>query len=129
MSNHLFRAYCYQPDQPKPAAYFIESTAADDIDATLADPAAVQGVDPIEDPDDGIKEIARHLVSSRNPVIAVHGFNNSRQAVLSRYKAAFDMVYSDDTEFASDPVCVGYRWPSEAVGTKAVIRTWRQAPT
>ena len=129
MPDRLFRAYRYQPDRAKPPAYFIESSAADNIDATHVDPPAVPGLDPIADPDDAIKEIAGHLATSRNLVIAVHGFNNPRDAVLRRYKAGFDTILGDYPNFASQPICVGYRWPSEAMAAKAVLRTWwRAAP-
>jgi hypothetical protein len=61
-----------------------------------------------------------HLAQASDPnlVIMIHGFNNPRKVVLDRYASAFDAV-NQDPAIANRRglVCIGYRWPSERIGT------------
>jgi hypothetical protein len=124
MSDILFRAYKYNPPglpgRAVPLAYFIESTAPDDIDREAPIPHDIPGLDPIANPDDAIADVARRLAGSQNPtlVVSVHGFSTPRDAVLKRYRDSFGTVHSDTAIAAANPVCLGYRWPSEAMGTR-----------
>jgi hypothetical protein len=127
MAEHLFRAYRYEPDpahaaRPAPLAFFVESTAPDDIDADDSDPAPVPGLNLIDDPDQAIDQIAEHLCDPDNAdptlIVYVHGYSTPRPDVLARYHASFETVHDDDAIMAAKPVCVGYRWPSEAIGTR-----------
>ncbi len=104
-------------------AYFIESTAPDDIDANAAKLEPPRGTEFI-DPDAAIDKIVDHLAAAEHPsiVIAVHGFNSPRSAVLDSYARAFTAVNNDRSIQNSGIVCIGYRWPSESIGTP-----WRSA--
>jgi hypothetical protein len=129
-SDRLFRVYKYDPGGTAPVvplAYFIESTAPDDIDDEAVEPNPVPGLTLIPDPDDAIKEIACHLRKSPHPTLAinVHGYNTPRKAALERYKASFDYVHDDPAITAADPVCIGYRWPSESLFS--ILWSWLRA--
>lgn len=105
-------------------AFFIESTAPDDIDEAVAKQFHTpDGTTPI-DPDAAIDKIVNYLAVADNPsiVVAVHGFNSPRSAVLASYGKAFTTVSQDDPINASGVVCIGYRWPSESIGMP-----WRSA--
>ena len=71
-------------------------------------------------PETAIKEIARHLSGADHPnlMVMVHGFNNPQPAVLDLYARAAIAIHNDN-EISKDEglVCVGYRWPSEKMGT------------
>ena len=117
MAN-LFRAYGVR-DTVVPT-YFIESTAPDNVDAMPPMGPVPSRLFLVEPPEQAIKEIARHLSGAEVPnlVVMVHGFNNPQPAVLDLYARAAAAIHAD-TEIAKDKglVCVGYRWPSEKMGT------------
>jgi pimeloyl-ACP methyl ester carboxylesterase len=116
MAN-LFRAYGVR--NTVIPTFFIESTAPDNVDAMPAPEALPGRLFPIE-PEVAIKEIATHLSGADAPnlVVMVHGFNNPQPAVLDLYARAAAAI-SEDGEITKrkDLVCVGYRWPSEKMGT------------
>src|SRR5262249_44559188 len=116
--SKLFRVYQVNGSQ-KPA-YFIESTALNNVDDEPEenDHPPRQNLTPLK-PDDAIDKMAEHLAQAEQPevVIIIHGFNNPREVVLRRYAAAFDEVSKDAPISARDGlVCLGYRWPSERMG-------------
>jgi pimeloyl-ACP methyl ester carboxylesterase len=120
-ATHFFTAYEVQADGKTPAipAFFIESTAPNNFDdkgETL--PAPDHCVD-LGDPRQAIERIAETLARQDAPklVITVHGFNSPRDAVLSTYAQSFQSVNGDKTLHDRGVVCVGYRWPSERMGT------------
>jgi pimeloyl-ACP methyl ester carboxylesterase len=111
--------------------YFIESTARDNIDDPAVPPPTSDVLKPIEDSDIAVKLIAQTLANGKNPnlVVMVHGFNNPYPAVLETYTAAALAINGDDKIRADDGlVCVGYRWPSEKMGTPW-RGTWDAMPT
>jgi Alpha/beta hydrolase of unknown function (DUF900) len=111
--------------------YFIESTARDNIDDPAVPPPTSDVLKPIEDSDVAVELIAQALASGKNPnlVVMVHGFNNPYPAVLETYTAAALAINGDDSIRADDGlVCVGYRWPSEKMGTPW-RGTWDAMPT
>jgi len=57
-------------------------------------------------------------------VITVHGFNSPRDAVLKTYAQSFQSVNGDKALHDRGVICVGYRWPSERMGTP-----WRSGLT
>jgi hypothetical protein len=98
--------------------YFIESTAPDNVDDPSS-PAAVPPLFPI-DANTAIDEIARALSGSEqgNLVVMVHGFNNPQANVLKMYATASDTIEHDPKICTREGlVCVGYRWPSEKMGS------------
>lgn len=124
-------------------AYWIESTAPLNVDDPLAqqdvdpqNPASTNPTHvqlPTSPPSmaevhevttaDPLDEMADLLVkahhSGNNPeiVITIHGFNNPVEVVEQRYAAAYSYVNSDeDIRRHKGLVCIGYRWPSEAMG-------------
>ncbi|HUB65540.1 MAG TPA: hypothetical protein VL996_14045, partial [Methylocella sp.] len=124
----LFSAYkilLQNPPHPDSLqAYLIESTAPDNIDDIIVDNSKdnIKYKDilkPISVDDDGgvIDEIADTLSSSKNPalVISVHGFNNPRDVILPGFWDSFKNVHNDKYISNRDIVCIGYRWPSEAI--------------
>jgi len=111
--------------------YFIESTARDNVDDPAVPPPVSDVLKPFEDSDVAVKEIAQKLASGNNPnlVVMVHGFNNPYPAVLQTYTAAALAINGDARIRADDGlVCVGYRWPSEKMGTPR-HGTWDAMPT
>ncbi|MFZ0425651.1 MAG: hypothetical protein WAL80_22470 [Xanthobacteraceae bacterium] len=116
MAN-LFRAYGVR--NTVVPTYFIESTAPDNVDALPPMGPVPSQLFPIE-PETAIKEIARHLSGADHPnlMVMVHGFNNPQPAVLDLYRRAAIAIHNDN-EISKDEglVCVGYRWPSEKMGT------------
>lgn len=120
-ATRFFIAYEVQADGKTPAipAFFIESTAPNNFDdkgETL--PAPDHCVD-LGDPRQAIERIAQTLARQEAPklVITVHGFNSPRDAVLKTYAQSFQSVNGDKVLRDRGVVCVGYRWPSERMGT------------
>ena len=120
-ATRFFTAYEVQADGQTPAipAFFIESTAPNNFDdkgETL--PAPDHCVD-LGDPRQAIERIAQTLARQEAPklVITVHGFNSPRDAVLNTYAQSFQTVNGDKALHDRGVVCVGYRWPSERMGT------------
>ena len=119
MAN-LFHAYRVRTPDTKIHAYFIESTAPDNID----DPEKLQDPLPdsvIVDADQAIDEIATTLRNSDNPtlVLSIHGFNNPREVILPGFYESFNIVINDAKLNQHDVVCIGYRWPSERIFSPA----------
>jgi hypothetical protein len=121
----LFRAY--EANGTTVPTYFIESSAPDNVDDIPSRSVPPRQLKPI-DADKAIDEIARHLSEAETPnlVIMVHGFNNPEADVLAGYAAASRAVERDpQLSGQRGLVCVGYRWPSEALfqpkGTYAAL--------
>jgi hypothetical protein len=118
----LFVAYevkVHRETLPIPA-FFIESTAPNNLDDK--DGAPVKTPDycvEIQPPQAAIDRIAEELAEQPEPklVITVHGFNSPRDAVLKTYEKSFLAVNQDKAIHGRGVVCVGYRWPSERMGT------------
>jgi len=110
--------------------YFIESTAPNNVDDTVAVPPVLPPeLTPI-DSDLAVKQIAQALAEGENPnlVVMVHGFNNPEPAVLRTYTAAAMAIQRDDAiRTRQGLVCVGYRWPSEKMG-EPIHGTWIPCP-
>jgi hypothetical protein len=128
--SDFFRAY--QATQSRVPTYFLESTAPNNVDDTVASNASgIPGVlQLIDDPQQAIDQIAAHLAKAREPnlVVMVHGFNNPRPAVLGTYAVAADTIEGDAAiRSRKGVVCVGYRWPSEKMG-QPIRGTWRALP-
>jgi hypothetical protein len=125
----FFRAY--QAVGTTIPTYFIESTAPNNVDDTAPAPPPNSPVLTPVDSDAAVQQIAAALVDGADPnlVVMVHGFNNPEPAVLDMYTGAA-------TAIAGDPqinrrhglVCVGYRWPSESMGTP-LSGSWNALPT
>jgi pimeloyl-ACP methyl ester carboxylesterase len=120
-ATRFFAAYEVQENGATPAipAFFIESTAPNNFDdkgETL--PAPDHCLD-LGDPRQAMERIAQTLARQDAPklVITVHGFNSPRDAVLNTYAQSFRSVNGDETLHNRGVVCVGYRWPSERMGT------------
>ncbi|MGH6839787.1 MAG: alpha/beta hydrolase [Methylocella sp.] len=124
----LFSAYKVimqnQPDIPdRLHAYLVESTAPDNIDDIIDDYSRNNKykdklIQLTVDGEGGfIDEIADTLDHSKNPtlVISVHGFNNPPNVILPGFWESFECVHADDKINNKDVVCIGYRWPSEAI--------------
>jgi len=113
----LFSAYEIQVSGAKIPAYFIESTAPDDIDEPATNQTVPDKTVKI-DADDAIERIVHHLIAFENPtiVVDVHGYNNPRQIILENYGKSFESVKRDAAINGHDVVCIGYRWPSEHIG-------------
>jgi esterase/lipase superfamily enzyme len=126
---HLFSAYrVVTPKTPLIPyglkAYLIESTAPDNIDDKTMDTDNNSGkyagiLEPLKVDGEGgvLDEIANALNHSPNPslVISVHGFNNPRDVILPTFWESFKTVHKDMYINNTDTVCIGYRWPSEAL--------------
>lgn len=116
--SDLFRVY--QVSGSRMPAYFIESTALNNVDDEPEESSQPprQDLSPL-DPDEAIDRMAEHLAQAEQPevVLIVHGFNNPQNAVLWRYAHAFEVAANDGPISARDGlVCLGYRWPSEKMG-------------
>jgi len=108
--------------------YFIESTAPNNVEQRVGDGGAPpDGLTPV-DPDTAVKEIAEQLVPPNKPevdanlVVMVHGFNNPREEVLKFYGAAVNALKNDQQAIFGQgrrTICIGYRWPSESIGSIA----------
>ena len=109
------------------SGYWVESTAPDNVDdapgrfrsrpSSVSQQRIMDAID--EAPALEIADIAERLVGRHNPnlVISVHGFNNPRAVAAHRHWTTFK-VMQDDPEIASeDLVFIGYRWPSERMGS------------
>ncbi|CCJ08367.1 alpha/beta hydrolase [Methylocystis sp. SC2] len=95
-------------------AFFVESTAPENIDDKESVPSTPEYCKPST-----IDHIVETLADRENPklLITVHGFNTPRDRVLDTYQKSF-LAVSEDAELQGRGlVCVGYRWPSEAMGT------------
>jgi hypothetical protein len=122
-----FRVYSTASQIANAGFYFIESTAPDNVE---------QRVDPGGKPPDGltlvdtdqaVKDIALTLTPEHDPevdanlVVMVHGFNTPRDRALDFYAKALEAIEIDRDKLFGDParrtVCVGYRWPSERIGS------------
>ena len=128
-TSQLFAAYEVNVDHETPAvpAFFIESTAPNNLDDK--DGAQVKTPDycvEIPTAQAAIDRIAEKLAEQAEPklVITVHGFNSPRDAVLETYKKSFLAVNQDTAIHGRGVVCVGYRWPSERVGTPWPSALW-----
>jgi hypothetical protein len=122
-----FRVYSTDGQIPNARFYFIESTAPDNVEQAV-DPggAPPDGLTPV-DPDLAVRDIAETLTPENdlevdaNLVVMVHGFNTPRDAALKFYAKALAALESDKDELfgeaARRTVCVGYRWPSEEIGS------------
>ena len=67
-----------------------------------------------------MQQIAQILADGTNPnlVVMVHGFNNPYPAVIGMYTGAAVAIDKDDKIRQGEGlVCMGYRWPSEKMGT------------
>ena len=121
----LFRAYRVQ--DVRFSAYFIESTAPDNVEDPLTPPPVPPQLVPIC-ADKAIDDIAAELSASDTPnlVIMVHGFNNPPPAVFKFYTSAAAAIDRDACIIRRKGlVCVGYRWPSEKMGKP--LPSWRSA--
>src|SRR4051794_13857110 len=114
------------------AGYFIESTAPNNVDPpeTEADKAGqpADGVDWIDDKN-AIRDIASTLRELDSElVVLIHGFSTPRQAALMLTSTAFAQI-QDDPAMNRRPrtVFIGYRWPSERLGTP-FFSTFKAAP-
>ncbi len=111
--------------------YFIESTAPNNVDDTVAVPPVLPPeLKPI-DSDLAVRQIAAALANVPEPnlVVMVHGFNNPEPAVLRMYTAAARAIETDPAiRNRQGLVCVGYRWPSEKMG-QPIHGTWDALPT
>ena len=119
--------------------YFIESTAPYNVDDTeeATDelppglPRELAGSLVDINSELAVQQIARALVAGADPnlVVMVHGFNNPEPAVLKMYASAALAIERDEKIRTRDGlVCVGYRWPSEKMGTPW-RGTWDALPT
>jgi hypothetical protein len=122
-----FRVFSTDGQIPNARFYFIESTAPDSVeqgaDAGGKPPDGLTAVDP----DEAVKEIAETLTPEAgsevdaNLVVMVHGFNTPRDRALDFYGKALAALRSDEDKLFGDParrtVCIGYRWPSERIGS------------
>jgi hypothetical protein len=122
-----FRVYSTAGQIPNAGFYFIESTAPDSVEERV-DPGGkpLDGLTLI-DPDQAVKDIALTLTPEHEPevdanlVVMVHGFNTPRERALDFYAKALEAIEIDREKLFGDAarrtVCVGYRWPSERIGS------------
>ena len=125
----FFRAY--RAEGTRIPAYFIESTAPDNVDDRNVPPEKVPDSFKLIRPDEAIAAIAGELACAPNPnlVVMVHGFNNPPQAAIALYESAFAAVDADTKIPANKGVVfIGYRWPSERMGAP-FGGSWRALPT
>ncbi|MBM3576875.1 MAG: alpha/beta hydrolase [Alphaproteobacteria bacterium] len=95
-------------------AFFVESTAPENIDDKESALPTPDYCKPST-----IDQIVETLAKQQKPklLITVHGFNTPRDKVLETYRKSFVAVNEDDELQGRGVVCVGYRWPSESMGT------------
>jgi hypothetical protein len=122
-----FRVYSTDDQIANARFYFIESTAPDSVELQF-DPGGKppNGLTRV-DPDAAVKEIAETLTPRHDPqvdanlVVMVHGFNTPRDRALEFYAKALDALVRDQNNLFRNParrtVCIGYRWPSEQIGS------------
>lgn len=122
-----FRVYSSNDQISNARFYYIESTAPDSVEQRVdpggEPPDGLRSVDP----DEAVKEIAAGLTPENDPgvranlVVMVHGFNTPRDRALDFYSKALGALKRDKDKLfgdaASRTVCVGYRWPSEQIGS------------
>lgn len=127
----FFRAYKILSNGSNISAYFIESTATENVeDAPLSASVSPADMEKIEE-NDVIPNIIDYLMSSNEPnlVISIHGFNTPRDIAIERYRESFQFVSKDDAINSNNTICIGYRWPSESMFSSGTIRTiWNAAP-
>ena len=126
-----FRIYARSGVIPNVTFYFIESTAPDNVEERVnvhdTPPAGLTRVDT----DKAIKEIAETLAPKGEPeaeaeadlVVMVHGFNTPRDAARDFFADAVQALEHDQAAIfplGRRIVCVGYRWPSEAMFHKVL---------
>jgi hypothetical protein len=122
-----FRVFSTDGQIPNARFYFIESTAPDNVEQRFDRGGEAPDGLTCVDPDEAVKEIAATLTTENDPqvdanlVIMVHGFNTPRDRALEFYGKALDALMRDQNSLFGDPlrrtVCVGYRWPSEPIGS------------
>ena len=122
-----FRVYASDDQIPNALFYYIESTAPDSVEQRVdpggEPPDGLRSVDP----DEAVKEIAATLTPENDPgvranlVVMVHGFNTPRDRALDFYGKALEALEKDKDKLFGDAarrtVFVGYRWPSERIGS------------
>ena len=105
--------------------FFIESTAPDNVEQRAnSDDAPPQQFTRI-DSSGAAREIAEELMRGEDDedvslVVMVHGFNNPRARVLEFYTSAVEALARDQGAIfgaGRRTVCVGFRWPSEKMGS------------
>lgn len=103
-----------EPGKTYTPAFFVESTAPENIDDKESVPPTPDYCKPST-----IDHIVETLAKQENPklLITVHGFNTPRDRVLETYRNSFVAVNEDGELQGHGLVCIGYRWPSEAMGT------------
>jgi hypothetical protein len=122
-----FRVYSTSDKIPDAGFYFIESTAPDSVEQRV-DPGGKPPDDlTAVDPDEAVKDIAEVLTPEHEPevdanlVVMVHGFNTPRERALEFFGKALEALERDKVKLFDDAarrtVCVGYRWPSERIGS------------
>src|SRR5262249_51211569 len=111
--------------------YFIESTAPNNVDdTTKPEPPKSDFLQSINS-DEAVRQIADALISGSEPnlVVMVHGFNNPEPAVINMYTGGAKAIAQDGAiNTRHGLVCVGYRWPSESMGTP-LGGSWDALPT
>src|SRR5271166_5139447 len=121
-----FRVYSTDGQIDGVSLYFVESTAPDSVEQRVnLEDAAPPGLKAV-DPDQAVRNIARDLAPEGMPevdanlVVMVHGFNTPRDRVLEFYDVARGTILADKDAISAanrSTVCVGYRWPSESIGS------------
>ncbi len=107
----LFSVYEVDAELEDPIpAFFVESTAPDNLDDKDGAPATPRYCKP-----SNVDEIVKRLARQQNPklLISVHGFNTPRDKALETFQNSFEAVNQDSAIRGSGVVCLGYRWPSE----------------
>ncbi|MGA9601479.1 MAG: hypothetical protein WBS22_14740 [Methylocystis sp.] len=132
-----FRIYARSGLIPNVTLYFIESTAPDNVeDRVNTDDTPPKGLERV-DTDKAIKEIAQTLAPKGEPeaeadlVVMVHGFNTPRDAARDFFADAVKALEKDQKAIFSPGrriVCIGYRWPSEAMFHKVLASSLTAMP-
>ncbi|MEL6551913.1 MAG: hypothetical protein AAFQ63_00430 [Cyanobacteria bacterium J06621_11] len=106
-------------------AYLVVSTAPHNIDEDMSNPAA----DSVKQAKQGLIAIAQQLhriqqdptiTDAPELVIAVHGYNTTKEGIRSWYGDIYRHIAQDDKHIKSrkNLVFVGYRWSSERVSAR-----------
>jgi hypothetical protein len=129
-----FRVYANSDLIKDASFYFIESTAPDNVERRAdSDDSPPAGLTPV-DPKIAARQIAERLTQGdgsdddANLVVMVHGFNNPRPNVLEFYRTAVEALDRDQSAIFGAGrriICVGFRWPSESVGS--ALSSWYRA--
>jgi len=132
MSEPNFRIYSTGHSYVGVPFYYIESTAPDNVDEqNLEEKRPPKYLSKSEDPNLALKAIAEQLLPEAAPadgaslVVMVHGFNTPFENAVNTYEVAAEALIADkDKIFTADRrvVCIGYRWPSEKIGSN-----WRSS--